>query len=262
MADAIPHRRPPPLLDEDCALFLDVDGTLLDFATHPDSVRLPAGALDTIGRLSDRLQGALALVSGRPLEQLDGLFAPLELPAAGLHGQQLRLRAIDATAPAAAPAQEDGAALVRLKREALALAARHPGILVEDKGSNLALHWRTAPEAAADLRALAESHLPELLDYRLQPGDHVIELVPAGIDKGRAVAMLMANPPFRGRTPVFVGDDLTDEFGFTAAHALGGWSVLVGARRGSSAHHALTDPAAVHAWLRANAFPRAATPAR
>lgn len=261
MADAIPQRRPPPLLDDGCALFLDVDGTLLDFAIHPDGVRLPAGALDTIGRLSDRLGGALALVSGRPLAQLDGLFAPLELPAAGLHGQQLRRSVATTDAVDPADARDGDPALARLKHEALALAARHPGILVEDKGSNLALHWRTAPEAAADLRALAESHLPALHNYRLQPGDHVIELVPADVDKGRAVEALMANPPFRGRTPVFVGDDLTDEFGFAAAHALGGWSVLVGVRAGSRAVHALADPAAVHAWLQANAALRQPAPA-
>ena len=243
-------------------MFLDVDGTLLDFATRPDGVSLPAGALDTIGRLSDRLQGALALVSGRPLVQLDALFAPLQLPAAGLHGQQLRrtIRGADThTDPAhaglATTTHDADRALLRLKHEALALAARHPGILVEDKGSTLALHWRTAPDAADALRTLAQSHLTSLPDYRLQPGDHVVELVPADIDKGRAVQALMAAPAFQGRTPVFVGDDFTDEFGFDAAHALGGWSVLVGDRSGSGAHHHLADPAAVHAWLHASTWP-------
>ncbi len=248
MAAATPHRRPPPpLLDRACALFLDVDGTLLEFASRPDLVALPHGALETLGRISDRLDGAVALVSGRPLRELDALFAPLRLPAAGLHGQQFR--GVDA--PDERTADDD--ALFTLRREASLLVERHPGIVVEDKGANLALHWRAAPEAEVALRALAERHLPQLTGYRLQPGDHVIELVPAGVDKGRAVLTLMAEPPFAGRTPVFVGDDLTDEFGFAAADAAGGWSVLVGTREPSCARYALRDPSAVHHWLRRNA---------
>ena len=248
MADAIPHRLPPPpLLDDACALFLDVDGTLLEFAVRPDLVRLPLGALETLGRISDRLDGALALVSGRPLAELDALFAPLQLPAAGLHGQQLR----GASAAQAMPA---GDALSALRREAMQLAQRHPGVVIEDKGANLALHWRAAPEAEPALRALALAHLPRLPGYRLQPGDHVIELLPADVDKGLAVRTLLAEAPFHGRTPVFVGDDLTDEYGFAAAHAHGGWSVLVGDRMPSRAQYRLAGPTEVHAWLRRNAF--------
>ena len=247
MAEAIPSRRlPPPLLDRNCALFLDVDGTLLEFAARPYLVRLPLGALDTIGRLSDRLYGALALISGRPLQQLDLLFAPLLLPAAGLHGQHLR--------GAQAPAQlADGDALAALRSAAIRLSDRFAGIVVEDKGSNLALHWRMAPAAEAPLRALVHEHLPLLPDHRLQPGDHVIELVPANVDKGRAVNTLLSQPPFKGRVPVFVGDDLTDEFGFAAVEAAGGWSVLVGEREPSQARYGLPDPSSVHQWLRANA---------
>ena len=247
MAEAIPSRRPPPpLLDRHCALFLDVDGTLLEFAARPDLVRLPLGALDTIGRISDRLDGALALVSGRPLRELDLLFAPLLLPAAGLHGQHMR--------GADAPAQlAGGDALLALRSAAAQLAERIPGVVIEDKDSNLALHWRMAPAAEAPLRALVGEHMPSLPDYRMQPGDHVIELVPANVDKGRAVNTLLAQPPFKGRTPVFVGDDLTDEFGFAAVAAAGGWSVLVGEREPSQARYGLPDPSSVHQWLRANA---------
>lgn len=246
MADATPLRRPPPpLLDDACALFLDVDGTLLEFEIRPDLVGLRPGALEIIGRVSDRLGGALALVSGRPLSELDRLFSPREFPAAGLHGQQFR--GVVAPQPV-----RSGDALSALRLEAMQLAERHPGVIVEDKGANLALHWRAAPEAAVPVRELAESHLPRLQDYRLQPGDHVVELLPADVDKGRAVHALMAEAPFKGRMPVFVGDDLTDEFGFAAANAAGGWSVLVGEREPTQAQYQLAGPAAVHAWLRDN----------
>ncbi|WP_454828543.1 trehalose-phosphatase [Pseudoxanthomonas wuyuanensis] len=247
-----PYRPPPPLLDDACALFLDVDGTLLEFASQPDRVRLPSQALAVIEALSDRLQGALALVSGRPLHELDRLFAPLQLPAAGLHGHQFR----------GAPAGRSNAvpeALSRLKHEALALAQRLQGIVVEDKGTHLALHWRAAPHAADEVRALADARIGGIDGYRLQPGDHVVEFVPADVDKGRAVRTLLQEPPFDGRTPVFVGDDLTDEYGFAAANASGGWSVLVGQRNDSLASYHLADPDAVHAWLRANAENPAST---
>ena len=254
MANAIPHRRPPPpLLDDACALFLDVDGTLLEFEIRPDLVGLPTGALETIGKISDLLDGALALVSGRPLQELDLLFAPLQFPAAGLHGQQFR-------GTAARQPVHSGDALGALRHEAWLLAERHPGLLVEDKGVNLALHWRGAPQAAASVTKLAEAHLPGIPGYRLQPGDHVIELVPADVDKGRAVNTLMNEAPFKGRIPVFVGDDLTDEYGFAAANAAGGWSVQVGEREPSQARYRLADPGAVHAWLLDNAAPAATGP--
>ncbi|MFT3763313.1 MAG: trehalose-phosphatase [Pseudoxanthomonas sp.] len=241
-ATTSPRRPPPPALSDDCALFLDVDGTLLEFAPQPHLAGLPDGLLETIERVGDYLHGALALVSGRPLAQIDRLFAPLRLPAAGLHGQELR----DAPPAPRTPS----AALAAFKREAAALAAQHPGVLVEDKGDSIALHWRNAPNAADALHALAAARVAQLPDHRLQPGDHVVEIVPADADKGRALRALMARPPFRGRRPVFVGDDLTDEYGFAAANALGGWSVRVGAREPSRATHALPDPRAVHAWLR------------
>ena len=152
-----------------------------------------------------------------------------------------------------------GDALSALRHEAWLLAERHPGVLVEDKGANLALHWRAAPDAAGPVTRLAQTHLQGLPGYRLQPGDHVIELVPADVDKGRAVHTLMNEAPFKGRTPVFVGDDLTDEYGFAAANAAGGWSVQVGGREPSQAQYRLADPTAVHAWLLDNLAPADAT---
>lgn len=247
MSGVPPHcHQPPPLLDDSCALFLDVDGTLLQFEIDPDLVGLPAGALETIGRLSDRLGGALALVSGRPLCELDRIFFPREFNAAGMHGEQIRGRVNSQ------PSSRNDVLSV-LRGEAHLLARNHPGVLVEDKGTNLALHWRGAPHAGSMLAQLVESYLPQLQGYRMQPGDHVIELVPADVDKGRAVRTLMENAQFKGRTPVFVGDDLTDEFGFAAVNSAGGWSVLVGDRQPSQAQYRLANPDAVHAWLRDNA---------
>jgi len=234
---------PPPAIADDWALFLDVDGTLLDFSDTPAGVRVPPGLVEALGRLQRRLQGALALVSGRSLAQLDDLFAPLHLPAAGLHGLERRHAGdrVDAPAPAVP--------LEQLRDNARALTARYPGAVVEDKGATLALHWRGNPEAAAPFRGLAGAALPWLHEYRLQHGNQVVELRPSGGDKGTAIAAMLDEPPFAGRTPVFVGDDLTDEHGFEVVLGHGGLAVLVGGRRPSIARHGLGDPAAVFEWL-------------
>ncbi|MBO9717344.1 MAG: trehalose-phosphatase [Pseudoxanthomonas sp.] len=255
MVDAIPRRTSPPPLDDACALFLDVDGTLVGFSIDPDAVRVPPHILEALGAISDRLHGAVALVSGRPLAQLDALFAPLRLPAAGLHGHQFR---DDADAAAGIP-EDTSTFLHDLHSAAAHLAVAHPGVRIEDKGVSVALHWRAAPHAADAVTAFARSRIAALAGYRLQPGDHVIEFVPEGANKGLAVERMMARPPFAGRVPVFVGDDLTDEAGFDAVHRHGGWSVLVGARQSSSARHALPGIPDVHAWLLANIPQREAT---
>ncbi len=251
MSEIPPFRPPPPLLDDGCALFLDVDGTLIEFSEDPAGVHLLPQVREAIGVLSDRLGGAVALVSGRPLSQLDALFAPLRLPAAGLHGHELRS---DVAARSDMPAAEDTTDwLHSLHQRAAHMAQSHPGVLVEDKGASMALHWRAAPQAGEAVLAFAQDHIAHLPGYRLQPGDHVVEFVPQGSDKGVAVEQLMQRAPFRGRVPVFVGDDLTDEYGFLAAQRLGGWAVRVGTREPTQARHALPDPLAVHAWLQENA---------
>lgn len=239
---------PPPALDPACALFLDVDGTLVGFAAQPEDVRLPPQVRDWIVRIGERLDGALALVSGRTLAQLDHLFAPVRLPAAGLHGAQLRRSAEEAP-----QAMETAQWLHELHLQAMRLAHAHPGVRVEAKGQALALHWRNAPAAAPAVLAFARAQLPLLPGVRLQPGNHIVELVSAGHDKGTAVTTLMGMAPFAGRRPVFVGDDLTDEDGFAAATRLGGYGILVGERPDSQARHALPDVAAMHDWLRAGA---------
>ncbi|WAT14192.1 trehalose-phosphatase [Xanthomonas fragariae] len=249
MADVHSPLPSPPLLDDACALFLDVDGTLIDFADSPEAVRLLPEVRKAIGRLSDRLNGAVALVSGRALSQLDAVFAPLLLPAAGLHGHELRS---DIAARVAMP-QDTSERLHGLHRRAAELTHQHPGVLVEDKGVSVALHWRAQPHAGPDVLAFAQQEIAQLSGYRLQPGDHVVEFVPEGSNKGVAVEQLMQHGAFAGRTPVFVGDDLTDEFGFEAANRLGGWSVLVGNRAQTSAHFRVDGTADVHAWLQQNA---------
>jgi trehalose 6-phosphate phosphatase len=232
---------PPPSPARDWALLLDVDGTLLEFAPHPDGVRVPEGLVEDLGRLHAALGGALGLVSGRRLETLDALFAPLQLPAIGLHGLQRR----DAGTRVHAPPHE----WAQVCAGATALCAKFPGALVEDKGITLALHWRNAPAAEEPLREFASSSLVQLPGYRLQPGHDVVELRPDGHDKGDAIVAMLDSPAFHGRLPVFLGDDLTDEHGFDAVNLRHGLSVRVGRREPTAATHGLHDPAQVRDWL-------------
>lgn len=238
-----PRPRPPAPAD-DWALFLDVDGCLVDFADTPDRVRVPARLRETLEALAARLDGALALVSGRPLRGLDHLFAPLRLPtAAGLHGLERRSVHRVQEAPAPPPA------FASILEEAGVLARRWPGVVVEDKGAAIGLHWRGAAAAGDALRDFADAALPRLPGYRLQHGNQVVELRPSEGDKGSAIDALLEEPPFRGRVPVFAGDDITDESGFAVVNRRGGLSVLVGDREPSAAHYGLGTPEAVRRWL-------------
>ena len=235
---------PPPPVQSDWALFLDVDGCLLDFADAPEAVVVPEGLADALARLSRALGGALAFVSGRRIVQLDALFAPLRFPSAGLHGLELREAADLAHAPDAAPE-----ALRQARDAAERIAAGYPGARVEDKGIAIALHWRAAPAARASLEATAAAALAQLPGYRLQYGNCVVELRPSHADKGQAVQRLMGCAPFAGRLPVYAGDDLTDEDAFAATNALGGVSVRIGHREPTYATHTLADTVALRAWL-------------
>jgi len=179
---------------------------------------------------------------------LDGMFAPLRLAAAGLQGLQRRRAGETLAAVPAPPAELDA-----IKLQALELVTHWPHALVEDKGEALALHWRAAPGAAPALQAFAARAVDRLPGYHLQPGNMVVELRPRHADKGAAIDAFLEEAPFRGRQPVFVGDDLTDEHGFRAVNAHGGIGVLVGDRGGSDARCRLPDIAAVHAWLGAAA---------
>lgn len=233
----------PPALNDACALFLDVDGSLIEFAPTPDRVHVPPTLRHRLFLLGETLHGALALVSGRSVDALDALFWPLKLPAAGLHGNELRTR--DGFVRKSEPCE----ALPRIHAEAVALSMRHPGTLIENKGAGIALHWREAPDAAPMLQAFAEASLQRLPGYRLQAGHCVLELLKGHADKGQAIQDLLETSPFHGRLPIFAGDDLTDESGFNAVNAAGGISILIGARGNSAARYSLSNPAALRAWL-------------
>lgn len=227
------------------ALFLDVDGTLLDIAPAPDRVMVPAELKLLLRTLHERLEGALAMISGRPIAQIDRLFAPLRLPAAGLHGMERR----DA-AGTYLPPLLDPAALQKTRICLTDFTAAHAGTLLEDKGHTLALHYRQAPQFEAQARAAAAQAL-ELLgsNWHILEGRKVIELQPRAFTKGGAIEQLMRTPPFAGRKPVFIGDDRTDETGFLYVNGCGGQTIYVGARQETFAQQRLPDVAAVHRWL-------------
>lgn len=238
---------PPPNLDiAAVALFLDFDGTLVEFDKDPGAVHLPLPLCRVIESLSVAAGGALALVSGRPLAQLDGFFAPLVLPAAGLHGLEHR-RADGRLIRTGLDPKILDESRVHLR----AFADLTPGILLEDKGTTLVLHYRRAPEQAARAEEVATQTCRRAAGaLEILRGKMVFELRPPGSDKGDAIAGFMDEPPFSGRRPVFAGDDITDEAGFIAVNDLGGISILVGdADRPTAARHALPDVGAVRGWL-------------
>lgn len=204
------------------ALFLDVDGTLVDIAPTPDAVRVPGGLPLLLRHLHDRMGGALALVSGRPISEIDELFAPVVLPAAGIHGAEIRLHG---PVERIVEGFEQGPAM---RAAVAAFAARHPGLRVEDKGAALALHYRGAPALEVPVERFA-GELARRFRLHLQAGKCVVELKASPRTKGDALRRMMLAAPFAGRVPVMIGDDLTDEHGFEAARELGGLALRVGA---------------------------------
>jgi trehalose 6-phosphate phosphatase len=229
------------------ALFLDIDGTLLDLAPRPELVQVPASLPDRLATRARDLDGALALVSGRPLAAIDALI-PGGLDAAGTHGAEWRQGGrIETLAPS------DPAMLQVLARALRDQVQNHPGLLVEDKPGAIALHYRLAPDREAEARELAEQTARTLGPaYRLQSGKQVIEVLPTAAGKGAAIRRFMAQPPYAGRTPVFAGDDLTDEDGFAAVESMHGISIRVGPPGAPTrARHRLDSPAALRTWLAA-----------
>jgi trehalose 6-phosphate phosphatase len=228
---------------EKIALFLDFDGTLVEIAPLPDEVRLDRRVGPALEALRASLGGALALVSGRPVPVLDAFLDPHRFDAAGLHGAQVRL---DGVIRAQAEAPE---ALREATRDLVRFANSHVGVIVEDKRISAALHWRLAPqlqdEALALVRTIAARMGPSV---RLQEGKSVAELVPAGASKGGAISWLMNEPPYAGRKPVFIGDDITDEAGFKTVNALGGLSVRIGPGETCAARR-LASPTALRSIL-------------
>jgi trehalose 6-phosphate phosphatase len=228
------------------AFFLDIDGTLLDIEGHPDDVHIGRAELDLVSSLHCCTGGALALISGRPLAGLDLLFHPLKLPSAGQHGAERRDSQgrrhrhqfrVEALQQAAAPVRR--------------FAARNEGLIFEDKGASIALHYRLAPQLEAAARAVVQDAARAAGGaVELQVGKKVFELKPAGCDKGKAIEQFMADAPFAGRVPVFLGDDVTDEFGFRVVNRLGGQSIKVG-EGATDARWRLGNPSAAKAWLKA-----------
>ena len=229
----------------DWALFLDVDGTILKFASTPEGVAPPDGLRGLLESVAGALGGALALVSGRTIADLDHLFAPLRLPLAGLHGLERR----DAQGQVHILAEAES--LDHLRAPLAELAGSREGLLLEDKGRALAVHYRRTPGQAAAVRQEVDRLVePSNRDLRVIHGNMVSEIKPRRADKGTAIRAFMAEAPFAGRRPVFLGDDVTDEDGFAAVDQLGGLAIRVGEdERETRASYSLADVDAVVAWL-------------
>jgi trehalose 6-phosphate phosphatase len=204
------------------ALFLDIDGTLIDIAETPEGIVVPPDLPEALERLSRRLGGALALVTGRALPFADELFAPYRFPIAGLHGAQRR------SANGYVEDVTPGENFLRLKEALRGQARQWPGVLIEDKGMAVAAHYRQAPEYQAEVEEIMNRAAQEAgPDFTLQRGKMVVELRPAKASKGEALLAFLAEPPFAGRTAIAIGDDVTDEAMFKIANDLGGRSIRV-----------------------------------
>lgn len=236
---------PPRLCAADIALFLDVDGTMLEIEREPGAVHVPERLCRILEQLQGATRGALALVSGRSLDQLDRLFSPLRFSAAGLHGLERRNLGFGT-----ARSVPDAEVLEKARRRLAAFAEVDEGILLEDKALTLALHYRKAPHLAGAAIAVAEQAAAESAGALvLLHGKMVCELKPPGVDKGRAIAAFLEEPPFLGRRPVFAGDDLTDEAGFVAINERGGVSIRIGEGRPTAALFGHGDVTALQSWL-------------
>ncbi len=237
---------PLPTRGERWALFLDVDGSLVEFQPLPEMVRIPDALLRNVSELHHVLGGALAFVSGRTLDQLDYLFAPMKLPSAGQYGMERR----DANGALHGVILPDVTMAETVRERAYELLARFPGLKVEDKGYSVALHYRAAPHLADAITSAAAAIVAPLHGmYEVQPGALVQEIKPSTCSKGAAVRAFLAEAPFSGRRPVFLGDDFADESAFAAVNTLGGISIAVGTDRYTQADYALSGPAAARRWL-------------
>jgi len=233
-----------PAPSESWAYFFDIDGTLADLAPTPSEVRLEHDLHQLIRRLHRDTGGALALISGRSIEGVDSIFGPPLLPVAGQHGLERR-NAKGKISHHEATSEKLAHARARL----LDTVTRYSGLTLEDKGMSLALHYRAMPALASFAhRTMRGVHATMGPEYAILTGKRIIEVKPSGKDKGEAVREFMEEKPFRGRIPVFVGDDLTDEHGFAVVNSLGGHSIKVGPGR-TAARWRLADVLAVRSWL-------------
>jgi len=234
----------PTNLDE-VAILLDVDGTILDIAPRPTDVSASAALRHTLGRLAERTGGATALVSGRSIGDLDRIFSPLRLPAIGGHGAEIRPSVHEAFRRSPAASLDAG-----LRRRLAAIATAGTGILVEDKGYAVALHYRLAPEQEGAVKnavaAIRSSFPPGSME--VLPGKAVVEVKAAGFDKGTALRELMSYPAFAGRCPIFIGDDTTDEAAFAVLPEFHGVPISVGRALPGVANW-FDTPGDVRTWL-------------
>ena len=243
--DGRQFEQPAPVPDnpKNLALFLDIDGTLLEIVERPELVTVPPALLQSLERLAGQLGGALALVTGRTLANADSLFSGLSLPVGAVHGMERR--SYQGAIESAGLAYD----LTALRDVLAGFVSDRPGLLLEDKGRTIALHYRAAPALESEVHAFILEQLFGRTGLALLHGKIVFEIKPEGADKGAAIRAFMEEAPFSGRVPVFLGDDTTDEYGFTAVRALGGYGYCVGLERESDARYRLADVAAVHEWL-------------
>jgi trehalose 6-phosphate phosphatase len=227
------------------ALFLDIDGTLIDLAPTPEAVEVPPTLIALLQRLAQQLRGAIAFVSGRTIDAIDTLFTPLKLPAVGVHGGEIRGpdgrivadRMLNDQIQGAEPALREAVAGMR-------------GVVLENKHSALALHYRSVPERGREVLKIAELLVGNMgSQFAVLVGKCVVEIRPRHLTKGTAIDHLMQQPPFHGCTPIFAGDDCTDEDAFEVVNRLGGVSVHVGTSATTHARHRLTSPDELRGWL-------------
>lgn len=225
------------------ALFLDFDGTMVDIAPQPSAVHVPQPLIIVLQDLLDYLQGAIAVISGRPIAQIDSFLSPLRLPVAGVHGAERR--GVDGHIHLLNTQPMDP-----VEEAACLLAAQNPGLLVENKRGSLALHYRQRPELEDLCVRTMQQAVDESPGITLLRGKMVVEAKPGGASKGCAIVDFLEEQPFRGRTPVFIGDDVTDEAGFSTVQRLGGLGIKVG-DGATCAWRRLPDPQALRQELEA-----------
>jgi trehalose 6-phosphate phosphatase len=236
------------LLSPSSALFLDFDGTMVDIAPQPHAVTVPQALIGALRELHASLQGAVAVISGRPIEQIDAFLQPLRLPVAGVHGAERRAADGQVHLLHTHP-------LDHVEDAARGLAEQHAGLLVENKRGSLALHFRQRPDLEDLCLAVMQQAVAESPGITLLRGKMVAEAKPGGASKGRAIEDFLREPPFAGRRPVFIGDDFTDEVGFSTVQRLGGIGIKVG-EGATAAWRRLPDPAALRSEMEAAAAAR------